>query len=174
MIGVLRPNFGDACVWSARRRVKTRVEPARAHSYSPCRALGSWRARSGRKFDFVPVCLFAAAVAAEVWADVAAATGVEGEPGRAAWRRIVAVAPLHEHDQGGSEFASLVGENVFGPAGTLWIWDALEHLLVAQQLESVGEHIGCDPEALLEILEPRYSENGVAEDQQRPALADDF
>ena len=69
------------------------------------------------------------------------------------WRRVVAVAPLHQHDQGGGELASLVGEHVLGPAGTLRVRNALENLLVAQQLEAVGEHVGGDPELLLEVLE---------------------
>ena len=65
----------------------------------------------------------------------------------------MAVAPLHQHDQGGSELASLVGEHVLRPARPLWVRNAFEQLLVAQPLEPVGEDVGGDPQLLLELLE---------------------
>ena len=86
----------------------------------------------------------------------------------------MAVAPFHQHDQGGRELAALGGENVLAPARALRVGYPLEHMLVAEQLESVGEHVGGDPEALLERLEPRYAEHGITQDQQRPALSDDL
>ena len=54
----------------------------------------AWRARSGTELDLVGSCLFAAAVAVEVWADIAAATDVEGESGRAAGGGVMPVAPF--------------------------------------------------------------------------------
>jgi hypothetical protein len=84
------------------------------------------------------------------------------------------VAPLQQHEQGGSEFASLGGEDVLGPAASLRVGNALEDVLVAKQLEPVGEHVGGDPEALLELLEALRAHNGVAQDEQRPALPDDL
>ena len=117
--------------------------------------LAVWRSRAGRELDLPARRVFAAAVAAEVWADVASAAGVEGESGWAARGRVVAVAPFHEHDQGGRELASLVGEHVLRPAGPLWVRNAFEQLLVTQPLEPVGEDVGGDPELRLELLEPR-------------------
>ena len=111
--------------------------------------------RAGRELDLPARCVFAAPVAAEVWADVASAAGVEGESGWAAGGRVVAVAPFHEHDQGGPELASLVGEHVLRPAGPLGVRNAFEQLLVAQPLEPVGEDVGGNPEFRLELLEPR-------------------
>ena len=136
--------------------------------------LAAWRARAGWELDLAASRVFAASVAAEVWADVASAAGVEGESGWAARGRVVAVAPFHEHDQGGREFASLVGEHVLRPARPLRVRNAFEQLLVAQQLEACGEDVGRDPEVRLELLEPREADDGVAEDQQRPALPDDL
>jgi hypothetical protein len=40
--------------------------------------LAAWGTRPGRELDFTAAYLFAAAVAAEIGADVAAAPGVEG------------------------------------------------------------------------------------------------
>jgi hypothetical protein len=99
---------------------------------------------------------------------------VEGESGWAAWRRVVAVTPFHEHNQGGPELTSLVGEHVLRPTGPLRVRDAFEQSLVAQPLEPVGEDVGGNPELRLEVLEARETDEGVAEDQQRPAFADDL
>ena len=121
----------------------------------PLSVLAAWRSRAGRELDLSARRVFAAPVAAEVWADVASAAGVEGESGWAARGRVVAVAPFHEHDQGGSELASLVREHVLRPAGPLWVWNAFEQFLVAQPLEPVCEDIGRNPELRLELLEAR-------------------
>lgn len=51
------------------------------HRPSACGALGAWRAWSKRELELAGPRLFAAAVAAEVGADVAPAAGVEGESG---------------------------------------------------------------------------------------------
>ena len=133
-----------------------------------------WRARSGGKLDLAPAYVLAASFAAEIGADVTAAAGVKGESWWAAGRGVVAVAPFDQHDQGGRELGSFGGEDVLGPAGTLRVWNALEHAFVAQQLEPVGEHVGGDPELVLEILEALDAQDGVAQDQKRPALTDDF
>jgi hypothetical protein len=55
----------------------------------------------------------AASLAAEVGADVAAAAGVKRESWRAALGGVVAVAPFHQHDQGGRE------HTVLDPAATV-------------------------------------------------------
>src|SRR5581483_4897794 len=62
----------------------TSLGTARAPQRSRCGVLAAWRARSGTELDLAGSCLFAAAVAVEVWPDVAAAAGVEGEAGWAA------------------------------------------------------------------------------------------
>jgi hypothetical protein len=133
-----------------------------------------WRPRSGGKLDLAPAYVLAASFAAEIGSNVTAAAGVKGESWWAAGRGVVAVAPFDQHDEGGSELAALVGEDVLGPAGALRVWNALEHAFVAQQLEPVGEDVGRDPELVLEILEALDTQYRVAKDQKRPALTDDF
>src|SRR5439155_17227596 len=108
------------------------------------------------------------------WADAAAARGVEGEPRGPVGRRVVAIAPFEQDDQGRAELAPLVREDVLRSPWALRVGNAFEHVLVAEQLEAVGERVRGDPEALLEVLEPRQAEYGVAQDQQRPTLANDF
>src|SRR3954468_1038342 len=146
----------------------------RCVALSPWQALGSWRARSGLEVDLARCDRLAATVAAEVWADAAAARGVEGEPRGPVGRRVVAIAPFEQDDQGRAEFSFLVREDVLRSAGTLWVGNAFEHVLVAEQLEAVGERVRGDPEALLEVLEPGQAQHGVAQDQQRPAFSDHF
>ena len=121
----------------------------------PSGVFAAWRSRTRRELDLPARRVFAAPVAAEVWADVASAAGVERESGWAAGGRVVAVAPFHEHDQGGRELASLVGEHVFRPARPFRVGNAFEQFLVAQPLEPVGEDVGGDPKLRLELLEPR-------------------
>jgi hypothetical protein len=60
------------------------------------------------------------------------------------------------------------------PAGRLRVRNAFEQLLVAQPLQPVGEYVGGDPELRLELLEARQADDGVADDQQRPALTNDL
>ena len=73
----------------------------------------------------------------------------------------MAVAPFHEHDQGGCELASLVGENVLRPAGSLRVRNAYEQLLVAQSLEPSGEDVGADS-GFRRGIEDADSECGIA------------
>src|ERR1700729_3653700 len=92
----------------------------------PSGVLRARRPGAWRELDLPTRRVIAAPVTTEVWADVASAAGVEGEPGWAARGRVVAGAPFHEHDQGGAELASLVGEHVLRPAGSLGVRNAFE------------------------------------------------
>ena len=58
--------------------------------------------------------------------------------------------------------------------GPLAVADALEDALVDEPAEAVGEDVARDAEALLELVEAAAAEEGVADDQERPALADDL
>ena len=107
----------------------------------PSGVLRARRPGAWRELDLPTRRVIAAPVTTEVWADVASAAGVEGESGWAAGGWVVAVAPFHEHDQRRREFASFVGEDVLGSAGSFWVWDAFEHFFVAEAFESVGEDV---------------------------------
>src|SRR5436190_8178471 len=63
------------------------------------------------KFELAGFRLLATALAVPVRADVAAAACVEGEPWGTICRRVVAVAPLHQREQGRTELASLLAED---------------------------------------------------------------
>src|SRR3954466_910604 len=97
---------------------------------SPWHALGSWRAWSGLEVDLTGCDRLAATVAAEVWADAAAAAGVKGEPRGPVGRRVVAIAPFEQDDQGRTELAPLLREDVLRSPWALRIWNAFEHLFV--------------------------------------------
>ena len=115
----------------ARRLSQTALAWATGGRWSLSGVLAAWRPRAGRKLDLATRRVFATPVATEVWPEVASAAGVKGEAGWAARGGVVAVAPFHEHDQGGPELASFVGEQVLRPAGSLWVRNAFEQLLVA-------------------------------------------
>src|SRR6266496_509431 len=84
----------------------------------------------------------------------------------------VAVTPLHQRKQDEAEFAALLGEPVFESLGSLVVGDALEHALGDEAVQAVGEHVARDAEAVEELVEATMAENDVADDQERPAVAD--
>src|SRR5206468_9365665 len=86
----------------------------------------------------------------------------------------IPVAPLPQAGQREVEVAALLGQPVLVALGPLAVADPLEDACVDQPIEPVGEDVAGDPEALLELLEPAQAEEGVADDQERPALADDL
>src|SRR6266511_6105492 len=86
----------------------------------------------------------------------------------------VAVTPLHQRKQDEAEFAALLGEPVLESLGSLVVGDALEHALGDEAVQAVGEHVARDAEAVEELVEATMAENDVADDQQRPAVADHF
>ena len=58
--------------------------------------------------------------------------------------------------------------------GPLAIPNPLENALLDEPAKTVGKHVAGDAETLLELVEVAKAEEGVADDQQRPALADDL
>ena len=116
--------------------------------------------------------LLAAVVAGEhALADVAAG-GVLHDDRRVVLAEDPLVAPLadgrHHREQG----AALVGEAVVVATAGLVVGDAGEHVVVDERVEPGGEHVASDAEALGEVVEAGDAEEGVAQDQQRPPLAD--
>src|SRR5581483_148561 len=101
---------------------------------------------------------------------------VVGDAARDAGRggRDVPVSPLHECEQRYAEVAAFLGELVLVALGPLLVADAFEDSVVDELLEPVGEDVAGDAETLLELLETAPAEERVADDQQRPALADEL
>jgi len=72
------------------------------------------------------------------------------------------------------ESATGGGQFVEMPAGMSGINAALEDALLDEPAQTIGENSPRDVEVHLEVLEASYPVEGVAHDQQRPALADYF
>jgi hypothetical protein len=93
------------------------------------------------------------------------------------WRTVrgsPAIAPLSEGDDHWPQIAALFREDVVEARRMFVVGNPLEHALVDQVGEPLGEHIAGDTEALLELVETCHAQKGVADDQQAPPLADDF
>jgi hypothetical protein len=86
----------------------------------------------------------------------------------------ILVAPLHQTRECDLEVAALLGEPVLEALGPLAVADPLEDPFLDQPVEPLGEDVAGDPKALLELFEAAQSKEGIAHDQQRPALADDL
>jgi hypothetical protein len=56
----------------------------------------------------------------------------------------------------------------------LAVGDLGEHAVVDEVRQPLVQHVARDAEALLEVVEARHAEEGVADDQHRPPLADDL
>jgi hypothetical protein len=69
---------------------------------------------------------------------------------------------------------TLLRQLVLVPLWALAVEDALEHAFVDQPVEPVGQNVAGDTQALLQLVEPAQAEQDVADDQQRPALADNL
>src|SRR6266852_7451198 len=86
----------------------------------------------------------------------------------------VFVAPLAKRGQRDVEVETLLRQLVLVPLGALAVQDAFEHAFADQAVEPVGEDVAGDAEALLEFVEAVETQQDVANDQQRPALADNL
>src|SRR5207244_1117386 len=72
------------------------------------------------------------------------------------------------------QVAALAGELIFVALGALGVANSLEDALLDQPVQAVGQDVAGDAQALLEVIEAAQAEKRVADDQQRPALADDL
>jgi len=100
--------------------------------------------------------------------------GAVGEHHRRAVGGRVAVAPALQADEDRPEVAPLVREQILVAGGPFLVAATLEDALVAQPCEPVAEDVAGDAEARLELLEAPRPAEGVAQDEQRPAVPDDL
>ena len=84
------------------------------------------------------------------------------------------VAPLAKRGDHGPQGAAFVGEQVVVAAPGLVVRTTFEDPCRDEGVESVAEDVARDPQALDEVVESADSEEGVAQDQQGPPLADQF
>src|SRR5262249_5432508 len=91
---------------------------------------------------------------------------------RAAGQRHVLVAPVEQRDHHWPQVEALLGEEVLVAAGMVAVLAALEDVLVDQALQACGEHVPGDAERPLHLAELATAQEHLADDQDRPALAD--
>jgi hypothetical protein len=70
------------------------------------------------------------------------------------------------------EAQSSIGQEVFVPAGP--VFASFEHPFGHEAVESVGQHGAGDVEVDQKVVEAAYAEKAVADDEDRPALADEL
>ena len=79
---------------------------------------------------------------------------------------------MEQGDQGRPEVEALLGQEVLVAGRAFLVGAALEDVLVDQPLEAGREDVAGDAEGLLDLVEAAVAVHHVADDQQRPALAD--
>ena len=85
----------------------------------------------------------------------------------------VAGAPRREGAHDHPQLAPLVGQRVLGPRRMLGVEPSRHQRVLLHKLEAAREDVGRDPgEALLEILKPSGTRQGIPDEQQGPAIAD--
>lgn len=86
--------------------------------------------------------------------------------------RSVLVSPLAHGRKHRPQVPALGGEAVFVARRMVAVADFPQHIVLKQVGEALVEYVPGDPEALMEVVEAGDAEEGVADDQHRPPLAD--
>ena len=86
--------------------------------------------------------------------------------------RRVGVAPLAHGREHRPQVPALGGEPVVGAGRVVAVGNLRQDARLDQPGEALVEDVAGDPQALLELVEAGDAEEGVADDQQRPPLAD--
>src|SRR4051794_39598926 len=133
---------------------------------------GRARARLGR--DLARVQRLAAVAAHERRLGVVAALLVEQQQRGAGLVGEGLVAPAHDRHDGGIEVAAHRRELVLEALGLLLVADPVEDPGAGERLEARGEDVAGDAEVALELGEPADAEEGLAHDQEGPALTEDL
>src|SRR5207253_3172345 len=85
---------------------------------------------------------------------------------------LVLVTPLPETRQRDLEVPAFPSEPILVTWGPLAVADAFEDAFLDEPVEPIGEDVAGDFQTLLKLVETPKAEEGVANDQQRPPLAD--
>jgi hypothetical protein len=103
-----------------------------------------------------------------------AAVAVAHHPGGATRAGGVAVTPLHEGEEHGLELQTDIGEPVLvaRALSRLLVLDAPQHALVEQPAQAVTEDRPGEADVSLDFVEAPHSAEDLAEDEDRPLLAD--
>src|SRR5438094_203054 len=84
----------------------------------------------------------------------------------------VPVGPARDAHHDGVEIEPLLRETVLEAPGAVLVAIASEHAVPHELPEAIGEPVARDAEARLERLEAARAEERVAQDEERPAVAD--
>jgi hypothetical protein len=82
------------------------------------------------------------------------------------------VAPLAQRDHHREEPTAHRREDVVVPLAGLVVGAAFEDAGLHQRVEPAGQHVAGDAEAFTEVVEAGDAQEGVAQDEQGPPLAD--
>lgn len=102
------------------------------------------------------------------------AAGLVDQHRRGALLGEVAVTPTHERHEDGGQFDPHRCEPVLVAGRVLLVADLLEDPVLDEALESIGQHGACNPEIGAELVVAADTPERVADDQDRPAVADDL
>jgi hypothetical protein len=83
----------------------------------------------------------------------------------------VPVSPREQRDEHRTKIASARGEHVFVARRVFAVTAALEKAGVDQRAEPSRQHVGCDAETFLELIEARQPVQGIAQNEDAPPLA---
>jgi hypothetical protein len=86
---------------------------------------------------------------------------------------LVPVAPPHQREQHGVQVDALLCEAVLVALRAHLVGLAREDPLLDEQAQAVRQEVAPQAEAPLEVVEARRAAEGLAQDQDRPALPDD-
>ena len=87
--------------------------------------------------------------------------------------REVAVGPAHQPDDHRIQVEGAVGQPVLVPVGVGAIAHALEHPVGDELSQALGEDVARDAEVALHLAIAAHPEERLAQDQKRPAIAED-
>jgi hypothetical protein len=107
-----------------------------------------------------------------VLVDRATAATVLEHHRRPSLRGRVTVAPLHQRDDRRPQVEALLGQHVLVTQRPLLVGDPFEHPQLGQPPQTRLEDVARDAEVRAELVEAANAEEHVADDQQRPPLAD--
>src|SRR5215813_10344962 len=83
-----------------------------------------------------------------------------------------AITPTEQRDDHRVQIAAFFGQLVLEARRPLLIADALEDAVLDELLQAVGEDMAGGAEVGLKFLEAARAQKGLAQDEQRPAIAD--
>src|SRR4029077_8356516 len=99
------------------------------------------------------------------------ATTVLQLDGRSGVTRHPAIAPARHRDDDRVEVAALLGEPILEARRPVLVSKPLHHVRVDETLQAIGQPVTREADGL-EVLEPPHAQERVAQDQERPAIAD--